>query len=282
MCPALPYNTVGRAGGLSKKVTLHQVPGSQVLPRPLVCVTAETWEKNHKYIFTVTEEMEAKSTRQKRGEAPSFMKQEGEGKGRKHLGLNIVVWVAQLMKARKFEMCTRQPDTPILHSGPQTKAALWGAGTAGGVAAEGGTQASFPFNGCSVSKLKTKMLFCGPTLGPCPAPSSGDTVPWLRRRHLACSSPWNAEIQGRFHQWILPSHLDIGSCDIPGLEPNSPGTVPATADRPTGLLQRKPNAAERINQKGLQVEPCAGSSERAPEEGRPSRWWHHREKWQRN
>ena len=35
--------------------------------------------------------MEAKSTRQKRGEAPSFMKQEGEGKGRKHLGLNIVV-----------------------------------------------------------------------------------------------------------------------------------------------------------------------------------------------
>ena len=35
--------------------------------------------------------MEAKSTRQKRGEAPSFMKQEGEGKGRKHSGLNIVV-----------------------------------------------------------------------------------------------------------------------------------------------------------------------------------------------
>ena len=205
MCPALPYNTVGGAGGLSKKVTLHQVPGSQVLPRPLVCVTAETWEKNHKYIFTVTEEMEAKSTRQKRGEAPSLMKQEGEGKGRKHLGLNIVVWVAQLMKTRKFEMCTRQPDTPILHSGPQTKAALWGAGTAGGVAAEGGTRASLPFNGCSVSRLKTKMLFCGPTLGPCPAPSSGDTVPWLRQRHLACSSPWNAEIERRFHQWILPS-----------------------------------------------------------------------------
>lgn len=35
--------------------------------------------------------MAAKPTREKRGKAPLFMKQEGEGKGRKHLGLNIVV-----------------------------------------------------------------------------------------------------------------------------------------------------------------------------------------------
>lgn len=35
--------------------------------------------------------MAAKSTRQKRGKALLFMKKEGEGKGRKHLGLNIVV-----------------------------------------------------------------------------------------------------------------------------------------------------------------------------------------------
>lgn len=37
------------------------------------------------------EEMETKSTLQMRGEAPSFMKQEGQGKGRKHFGLNIVI-----------------------------------------------------------------------------------------------------------------------------------------------------------------------------------------------
>lgn len=42
MRPALLYDTVGGVGGLSKKVTLYQVPESQVLPRSLECVTAET------------------------------------------------------------------------------------------------------------------------------------------------------------------------------------------------------------------------------------------------
>lgn len=112
---------------------------------------------------------------------------------------------------------------------------------AAGVAAEGGTQAPFPFNGCSVPRVKTKMLFCGPTLGPYPAPSSSDTVPWLGQTHLACSSPQNTEIQGCFHQWDppIPIWTQTGSCDVPSLQPNSPGTVPATAD-PTWPQPKRP------------------------------------------
>lgn len=87
----------------------------------------------------MVEEIETRSTLQIRGGgAPSFMKQEGEGKGRKHLGLNIVIRVAQLMKARKFEMYA--PTT--CHS----NFTLWtlnksctvrGLGTPAGLAAEG-------------------------------------------------------------------------------------------------------------------------------------------------
>ena len=69
------------------------------------------------------EEMAAKSTVQKRGEAPLFMKQEGEGKGRKHLGLNIVVLSGAADKSQEIQN-VRTDNLPLQFYTPDPKQKL--------------------------------------------------------------------------------------------------------------------------------------------------------------